>query len=98
MFEKLRAKRLLTRSQDVKPEVTYGVGVLYHPSGPLPSGTTNVLPHWLLWTNEGIKLLELLGYIRCPQCNADGWDADWGGVFLCSTCNGRGAIKKEVKE
>lgn len=88
-----QAKKELERVFETEPEVNYGVGVLYQSSGPLPSGTNRQLPHWLLWTNEGIKVLEQLGYQRCQQCNGDGWDADWGGIFICGTCKGRGAIK-----
>jgi len=79
--------------------VKFGVNVFYHKEpGPLPSGTTAQAPHFLRYPPYWLR--KILSHFRidyCRECSADGWDADWGGVFVCPKCRGRG-IKRYNEE
>lgn len=33
---------------------------------------------------------------RCKACSGKGWDADWGGPYICDECGGTG--KQREKE
>ena len=94
-FDTIKVELILHRlfKDETKPRIQYGVGVLYDEfhgrAGTLPSKTTNSIPSWLI-SNEGIRMLNKLGYDLCHNCSGDGWDADCGGLFICPECKGRG--------
>lgn len=41
---------------------------------------------------DRLNTREINGFVRCKECDGDGWDADWGGVFDCSNCGGSGSL------
>ncbi len=67
-------------SKDKK--VVIGTGSYQLPGGPVRDGFP--------LTKTNIARKPRGNEVRCMSCDGDGWDADWGGVFICPKCEGTG--------
>ena len=47
----------------------------------------------LLWASNGFVAgppNHKKGSLPCRTCGGRGWDADWGGPYVCTNCEGTG--------